>query len=258
MFALVTGASSGIGLMYARELARRGHDVMLVSNQQEQLEVVAHDIIADFKVKAYPYFLDLAAEGAANTLHDYCSAQGYVVDILVNNAGVFFFNQLTVVSQPRVELMLNLHVRTVTLMCKLFGEDMAKRGRGYILNMSSMSAWMAMPGISTYNATKAYILNFSRSFWYEMKPYGVGVTAICPGAVDTGLYGLSDYWRRIAVAIGVSMTPQKLVVKALNAMFRRRKQAVPGVINGPFIFIIKHLPDWAVFYIMKKINCFQK
>ena len=101
--------------------------------------------------------------------------------------------------------MLNLHVKTLSKMCWYFGNDMKERGFGYILNMSSMSAWMAMPGISVYNATKAYILNFSRSLWYELHSYGVGVTAVCPGAVDTGLYGLSNYWRNVAVKIGNSL-----------------------------------------------------
>lgn len=158
----------------------------------------------------------------------------------------------------RVELMLDLHVRTVTKMCRLFGAEMARRGHGYILNMSSMSAWMTMPGINVYNATKSYILNFSRSLWYEMKSYGVSVTAVCPGAVDTGLYGLSPYWRRVAVGIGVSMPPHKLAEKGLKAMFKRKKHVVPGAINGPFVFLIKHLPDWLVFAVMKRIGQFQK
>ena len=135
---------------------------------------------------------------------------------------------------------------------------MKERGFGYILNMSSMSAWMTMPGISVYNATKAYILNFTRSIWYEMKPYGVGVTAICPGAVDTGLYGLSDKWRKVAVGIGVSMRPEELAKKALKKMFKKKKQYIPGWINHIFIFLVKHLPDWFIFLMIKRIEQFQK
>ena len=143
-------------------------------------------------------------------------------------------------------------------MCRLFGMDMRARGKGYILNMSSMSAWMTMPGIQCYNASKAYILNFSRSMWYEMKPHGVIVTAICPGAVDTGLYGLADNLRKLAVALHVSIPPKKLVQKALKKMFKGKKQYMPGTINHLFVPIMKHLPDWFVFFAMKKISCFQK
>lgn len=135
---------------------------------------------------------------------------------------------------------------------------MCRRQRGYILNMSSMSAWMAMPGIQTYNATKVFILNFSKSLWYEFKLKNVSVTAVCPGAVDTGLYGLSDYWRRIAVAIGVSLPPEKLVKKALKAMFKRKKKTMPGAINHLFVPMIKHLPDWLVMAIIKRISKFKK
>lgn len=259
MYALVTGASSGIGLKYATELASTYHcDLVLVSNQEKELQETAKDLESRFGIKTVPVYKDLSTETAAEELHKFCAEKGIEIDILINNAGVFFFNELTKTEERRVNLMLHLHIRTVTNMCRLFGNDMKERRRGYILNMSSMSAWMSMPGISTYNATKAYILNFSRSLWYEMKPYGVGVTAICPGAVDTGLYGLSDYWRKVAVAINVSMRPEKLVKIALKKMFKKKKQSMPGAINSLFVPFIKHLPDWAVFMVMKKISCFQK
>ncbi len=258
MLALITGASQGIGLMYARELASRGYDIFMVSNQERQLADESARIEKDFGVKTHVRCMDLAAENAADELFEYSKQQGFEVEVLINNAGVFFFNPLSRTPEARINLMIHLHVRTVTQMCRLFGDDMSKRGHGHILNMSSMSAWMAMPGIQIYNATKAYILNFSRSLWYELRPLGVSVTAVCPGAVDTGLYGLSTYWRRVAVAIGVSMPPEKLVKKALKAMFRGKKQAIPGAINRPFIFVIKHLPDWVVFFAIKKLAQFQK
>ena len=255
--ALVTGASSGIGLMYATELARQGNDLVIVSNQEKELQETSDKLTADFGVTVTPLYRNLATPQAAEELHQYCIDHQLKIDILINNAGVFFFNELTNTDIRRVELMLSLHVVTVTKLCRLFGEDMKQRRHGYILNMSSMSAWMAMPGIQTYNATKAYILNFSRSLWYELKPYGVTVTAICPGAVDTGLYGLSPNLRRLAVAIGVSMKPEKLVKIALKKLAKGKKQVLPGGINHLFVPFIKHLPDWVVFATMKRINKFQ-
>lgn len=208
MNALVTGASSGIGLQYSRELASRGYDVVMVSNQEVEIKQCAEDIAKEFGVKTYPIFKDLTDIEAPYQLLDYCKENNLDIEVLVNNAGVFFFNPLIKTAEQRINLMLELHVVAVTNMCRVFGEYMAERGKGYILNMSSLSAWMTMPGISIYNATKSYILNMSRSLWYEMKDYGVSVTAICPGAVDTTLYGLSNYWRRVAVGIGVSMRPE--------------------------------------------------
>ena len=259
MLALVTGASSGIGLMYAHELARTYHcDLLLVSNQEKEIQETAEDIAAKYEVKTTGLYRDLSLQNAAEELYEWCHAHEMEVDILINNAGVFFFNPLTETSMKRIELMTMLHVVTLTKLCRLFGADMCARRHGYILNMSSMSAWMAMPGIQCYNATKAYILNFSKSLWYEMKPYGVGVTVMTPGAVDTALYGLAPNLRRLAVNLTVSIPPEKLVRRALKKMFKGKKQDMPGVINHLFLPIMKHLPDWAVLLMIKKLARFQK
>ena len=214
MLALVTGASSGIGLQYATQLARDYHcDLLLVSNQEKELNQVATDLAAQYGVKTIARYADLSLPDAAETLHAWCKEQGLVIDILINNAGVFFFNPYCETSMKRIELMLQLHIMTVAKMTRLFAADMCarelteeesrmricrrKRMRGYILNMSSMSAWMAMPGIQTYNASKAFIYNFSKSIWYELRPHNVGITVMAPGAVDTGLFGLAPNLRKL-------------------------------------------------------------
>lgn len=259
LWALVTGASSGIGLMYATDLARDyGCNLLLVSNQAAELEQTAASLKAQFGVETIPLFQDLATPLAAETVHDYCLSHGLIIDILINNAGVFFFNEFVHTAMRRIELMLSLHMVTTTKLCRLFGEDMCQRGRGWILNMSSMSAWMAMPGIQCYNATKSYLHNLSKSLWYEFKPYGVSVTVMTPGAVDTSLFGLSDYWRRVAVKLRVSIPPEKLVRRALKKMFKGVKEDMPGVVNHLFLPFIKHMPDWLVFLVIKKIGKFEK
>lgn len=273
MLALVTGASSGIGLQYATQLARDYHcDLLLVSNQEKELNQVAEDLAARYNVKTIARFADLSRNDAAETLHAWCHEQGYVVDILVNNAGIFFFNTYCETSMKRIELMLQLHMITVAKMTRLFAEDMIKRElteeeakqricghkrmKGYILNMSSMSAWMAMPGIQTYNATKAFIYNFSKSIWYELKPQNVGITVMAPGAVDTGLFGLAPNLRKLAVALTVSIPPEKLVKRALKKMFRNKKADTPGFINWLSTPLLKHTPDWVLFLAQKKLKQF--
>jgi len=273
MLSLVTGASSGIGLQYATALARDyKSDLLLVSNQQKELEQVAADLATTYGVKTVAYYADLSLTDAAENLHDWCKEQGYVVDVLINNAGVFFFNQFCDTSMKRIELMLQLHVVTVAKLTRLFAQDMCqrqlteeeakmrirghKRMRGYILNMSSMSAWMAMPGIQTYNATKAFIYNFSKSLWYELKPQNVGITVMAPGAVDTELFGLAPNLRKLAVNLTVAIPPQKLVKRALRKMFRNRKADTPGFINWLSTPILKHTPDWLLFYAQKKLKQF--
>ena len=275
MLSLVTGASSGIGLQYATQLARDYHtDLLLVSNQEEELCKVAEALETQYKVKAIPHYADLSKQDAAEELYNYCHANNLVVDILINDAGVFFFNPYCETSMRRIELMLNLHMTTVAKMCRLFGEDMLKREltaeeqsqticgkprkKGYILNMSSMSAWMAMPGIQTYNATKAFIYNFSKSLWYELRPKGVNITVMTPGAVDTALFGLAPNLRKLAVNLTVSIPPEKLVKRALRSMFRGRKADMPGVINHLCTPLLKHTPDWLVFLAIKYVGKYQK
>jgi hypothetical protein len=121
-----------------------------------------------------------------------------------------------------------------------------------------MSAWMAMPGIQTYNATKAFIYNFSKSLWYELKPKNVGITVMAPGAVDTGLFGLAPNLRKLAVALTVSIPPEKLVKRALRKMFRNKKADTPGVINWLSTPLLKHTPDWVLFFAQNKLAQFQK
>lgn len=275
MLALVTGASSGIGLQYATQLARDYHtNLLLVSNQEKELQQVAADLAAQYHVHTIARYADLSRQDAAEELFAYCQAQNIYVDILINDAGVFFFNPYCETSMKRIELMLNLHMVTVAKMTRLFAEQMInheltdeekqqkicgkRRKRGYILNMSSMSAWMAMPGIQTYNATKAFIYNFSKSIWYELKPKDVNITVMAPGAVDTALFGLAPNLRKLAVALTVSIPPEKLVKRALRCMFRGKKADTPGVINWLCTPLLKHTPDWMLFLAQKYLAKFMK
>ena len=259
MLSLVTGASSGIGLQYATQLAMDYHsDILLVSNQKQELAQVAEDLAATYGVKTIAHYADLSLPDAAENLYAWCHEQGLEVEVLINNAGVFFFNEFCKTDMRRIELMLQLHVMTVTKMTRLFAEDMCVRRHGFILNMSSMSAWMAMPGIQTYNASKAFIYNFSKSLWYELKPYNVHITVMAPGAVDTALFGLAPNLRKLAVNLTVSIPPEKLVKRALKDLFRGKKADTPGFINWLSTPILKHTPDWLLFLAMKYVGKYQK
>ena len=229
--ALVTGASSGMGLIYARQLAERGYDLLLVSNQSQELIQAAADISDEYGVSAIPHYQDLACRDAAEELFEYCRSEGLEVDVLVNNAGMFFFKELHSDDISRVETMMSLHMLTVTKLCLLFGEEMKKRRQGHILIVSSMAAKLPTPGITIYAATKAYLSSFGKSLYFEMRPYGVHVTTVCPAAIATPLYGLKPELMRLAVGAGVIKTPEWLVRRALRGLFRNRPTVRPGLMN---------------------------
>lgn len=254
MYALVTGASSGVGKSYSIVLARDyKHDVLLVSNQEAELKMLAAELSEQYGIKAIPYFCDLAKLGAAQELHDWCNENNIEVDILINNAGMFFWQPLIEVPAGKVLTMLNLHMTTLAMLCRFFGEDMCRRRQGWILNMSSMTGYWNIPGIQCYNSSKAFVLNFSKSIWYEFKPFGVKVTTLTPGALDTPLYGLDDKTRRRLVKWRISYSPETFAKIAIKRMFKGKKTAMPGWINHIVVPIVKHLPDWTIFYAMRKV-----
>ena len=241
-WALITGGSSGMGLEYARQLAEIGCNLLLVSNQEEELEKVARDLGTD-EIQVVPHYQNLATETAAEELLAFCQAENLQIDILINNAGMFFFEELTRENEAKALTMMRLHTFTPTRLCIQFGEEMKKRGYGYIINMSSMAAKLPCPGITIYSATKAYLKSFGKSLYFEMRPYGVGVTTVCPAAIATPLYRLKPSLLQFGVKIGVIGTPQWLVRRALKGMMRKKRVVKPGFMNiylPPLIALLPH------------------
>ena len=230
-YALVTGASSGMGLIYAEALAARGYQLLMVSNQEKELTMAAERLAARYQIRAIAHYQDLATSEAADELYRYCQEENLDIEVLVNNAGMFFFKELSSEDIGRGQALMNLHIVTVTRMCLLFGEDMKRRGSGYILIVSSLAAMLPVPGITLYAASKAYLKSFGKSLYFEMRPYGVGVTTVCPAAVATPLYGLKPKLMKLGVKVGAIKTPQWLVKRALRGMFRHRPVVRPGLQN---------------------------
>ena len=255
-YALVTGASSGIGLRYAKALARDYHyDILLVSNQEKELEIAAQEISSQFGVQTDTLYINLAAQNAAEQVYKFCKDKKFEIEVLVNNAGILIFDAFRQTPLPKIETLLMLHVVTMTKLCRLFAADMVTRQKGYILNMSSMSAWMSMPSISCYNASKGYVLNFSKALWYEMRRHNVRVLAVTPGSTDTGLLPFGDTFGKVLRFFGITMSPEKLVNRALKVLFfRRKKTCMPGAWNYIIVPIINHLPDWLVLWAMKQLK----
>lgn len=255
MNALVTGGSSGMGLEFARQLAGRGYSLIIVSNREEELNSVQKLLSQEFPVDVIARYQDLAEPDAADRLFEWCMHDiGILPDIVVNNAGMFFFKELGTADLGRVQAMMNLHMTTVTRICLLFGEAMKERGSGRLLIVSSMAARIPAPGITVYSATKAYLRSFGRSLSYELKPYGVTVTTVCPAAIATPLYRLDDKKLRLGVKVGLIRTPQWLVRRALKAMFRGRRVISPAFMNVYLPLLIALLPGPLVAFLWKRLK----
>ena len=251
-YALVTGASSGLGWYISIELVGKGYNLIAVSNQPEELEELKKKLEEGYNVSVITVNLDLAEENAAKSLFDYCEENNYQVDILVNNAGMLVYGEVLTIEYSRVRSILNLHMTTPALLCRLFGEKMEQKGQGYILNVSSISAVMPYPTISLYGPTKSFIRNFSRALRTEMKPKGVKVTCLLPGAMDTGLLKEYNSKLRLAKRIRIVEHPEKVARVAIKAVFRNRSECIPGVLNKLTIWLLPFVPQFIIVLIYRR------
>lgn len=254
-YALVTGAASGMGRIYAIRLAQRGYNVVIVDINEKGLaeteQIVKAEIAGSEKFSAEDktkfnilvISQDLSAVDAADRIFEKTEAAGAMVEVLVNNAGVMYCQGIAETSERMLKLIMMVHMNTPLLLCRKYVGPMKEHGKGYILNISSLAAWMSWPGIGMYGNTKRFVKDYSRELRIECQKTGVSVTNAYFGAVDTPLIPLKDSLRKLARGLAVMIRPEKAVDRALKATFRRRKGTMPGLLNKIFWPLIVILPD---------------
>ena len=264
VYALVTGAASGMGRIYSEQLALKGYNVVLVDINAKGLEETAamvqarvkssDSIPADMKARLSLVTIvqDLSVPDAADRIYERTDSEGCKVEVLVNNAGVMYCQGIAETSERMLKLIMMVHMNTPLMLCRKYVGAMKERGCGYILNISSLAAWMIWPGIGMYGTTKRFVRNYSRELRIECQKTGVSVTNAYFGAVDTPLVPLKDSLRRIARGLMVMIRPEKAVERALRATFRRRKGTMPGFLNKLFWPFIVILPDCLLGWIYRK------
>lgn len=256
-YALITGASSGIGLEITKILGKKGYNLILVSNQGELLKELAFSLNKDYNVHVLTVEMDLSTDDAALTLFNYCTTHQLTVEVLVNNAGFFFFGQAVDADPEKAAKLLNLHVRTTSLLCTYFGNEMRMRKHGFILNISSISAYKDFPGIAYYGSSKAYIKSFTRSLRTELKRYGIHVTCLLPGATATNLYDPNVVDIPKAKRYGIMMDADKVAQKGIRALFHNRSVVVPGLITKLMNGFSRLTPHWLIYFISLKVSYFK-
>lgn len=263
-YALVTGAASGMGRIYSLQLAQKGYNIIMVdinaAGLQETERIVREAIEASAEIsrehkdafRMLSIAQDLSVAEAADKIHAVTEAAGCVVEVLVNNAGVMYCQGIAETSERMLNIIMMVHMYTPLMLCRKYVIGMKERKCGYILNISSLAAWMIWPGIGMYGHTKRFVRNYSRELRIECQKTGVSVTNAYFGAVDTPLIPLKDSLRRLARALAVMIRPETAVKKALNATFRRRKGTMPGLLNKIFLPFILIMPDCLLGWIYRK------
>lgn len=244
MYALITGASKGIGKAIATELAHRKHHLILVARSEALLQSLAAELSQRYGVQVKYIALDLAAQDAAKQVFDWCQSNDYQVNILVNNAGYglsgLFDNNTTEANTD----MMQLNMTALVQLCQSFLPMLKNQPKGYILNIASSTAYQPLPLMSLYAATKVFVLYFSRGIRYELRKTNVSVTAVSPGATITEFNdraNIGEAARRYGEK--VAMTPESVATIALNAMFAGKIEVIPGFINQLGKFFAWLLPN---------------
>lgn len=243
--ALITGASSGIGLELARLLASDGYDLVLSARAEGPLRRLAGEMTARFGVAAQPLPEDLALPGAADRLSQRVHDTGVTVEVLVNNAGFGEYGPFAARDPAEIAGLLHVNVQALTLLTRLTLPGMLARGRGRILNVASTAAFFPGPLMTVYYASKAYVLSFSQGLAGELAGSGVTVTCLCPGPTATGFQERAGL--RGGRLVGRSlMDPARVAREGYAGLRRGRALVVPGALNRFAIQIPRWLPRRAV------------
>ena len=239
-FALITGASSGIGACFARALAARGTQLALVARSKDKLAALASEIAAKHSLRIEVIEQDLSREGAAQRLAEVLKARGIAVDLLVNDAGFGAQGEFWKLPLDRQSEMLRLNIVTLTELSHLLLPAMVARRGGGIINISSTASFQPIPYTSVYAATKAYVTSFSMGLAEEVREYGVKVLALCPGSTATNFWDAGKFSKR-DFPDGLQ-SPEEVVEVGLRAFDRGRSLAVPRFINRLMIFVQRLAP----------------
>ena len=243
--ALITGASSGLGMQFASRLAALGCHVILVARREEALAKLKQELEGRHGIQAHLMPMDLAAADAPQRLYDQVRAAGLTVDVLVNNAGLGLFGAFADIPWEREKMMLDLDILTVVRLTKLFAPDMVGRKFGFVLNVASTGAFQPTPTYASYAAAKSFVLSYSEAVNFELRGTGVKCTAVCPGVTRTEFFQVSG--QRLTLYQRLTMMNSIDVARiGINAMLKGTSSVVAGGLNALLALSMSFIPrSWA-------------
>jgi short-subunit dehydrogenase len=224
--ALITGASSGIGKVYAEELAAKGSHVILTARSKDKLEVQANELAEKYGIQAYALASDLSKPGAARRLAEQITALGLSVHILINNAGFGTYGRFEDISSDREQEEIMLNIASLVELTHQFLPEMVQKKDGIIVNVASLAAFQPGAYMAVYCASKAFVLSFTEALWAENRNSGVRILALCPGATQT------DFFNTIGTTDAAGGTTLSTPMKVVQAGFRGIEQGRSYIIEG--------------------------
>jgi len=222
---LITGASAGLGVDFARELSKRGHKLVLVARRKDRLAALAKEL-----GNARAVAIDLSKPDAADKLMADLAKAGEQVDLLVNNAGFGAIGRFAELDAKRQRQMIDLNVGALMDLCRAVAPEMIGRKSGAILNVASTAAFQPGPKMAVYFATKAFVLSFTEALHEELKPHGIKVSCLCPGPTRTE-FGEVAGFKGSGAFDKVGMESLPVVVAGLRGLDQNRAVVVPGLVN---------------------------
>lgn len=253
-FALVTGAASGIGLEMAHLLAFRGYHLVMVDINQATLQKLKSEFEKKYSVRIVLLHKDLSQANAAIEIFNFCESEQLQVEVLINNAGIFFFKEVPQTDIKIATDLINIHILNSSMLTVYFSQKMKEKKRGYILFVSSISAYKDFPGIAFYASSKSFLKSFARSLRTELKYYNINVTCVLPGATATNLYNTTNINVTLGKKLGIFMDAKKVAAAGINALFKNKATVVPGFTTKVMLCFAFITPQWVIYLIRKKYH----
>lgn len=252
--ALVTGASNGIGFELAKVHASKGGNLVLVARNLSKLNEIKTDFEAQYNVNVHVIGKDLSLPNAAQEVYNETTSNSIEVDCLINNAGFGDFGMFVDSSWEKELQMINLNITTLTQFTKLYLKDMVKRKSGNIMNVASTAAFQSGPTMAVYYATKAYVLSFSEAIDNEVRPLGVHVTTLCPGATESGFQAAAAMEESALVKGKKLPTSKEVAEYGYKAMLKGKTVAIHGLMNYIMANSVRFAPRSLIVKITRKIQ----
>jgi len=240
---LITGASSGFGEEFARQYAEQGHSLILVARRLDRLQALAEALRQQHSIDVVVEQVDLSSVEEVIQLHQRLLERGIAIDILINNAGHGLHGTFLDAHLDASLAMVQLDVASLTAVTHVFAQDMRKRGRGKILLVASMLAYLGVQKYAVYAAAKAYVLRLGDALHRELKPDGITVTTLCPGMSNTGFATAAHQKLTPALKL-LMMQPAPVVRAGIRALQAGRISVVPGWANKATVIFIRTTPRW--------------